>query len=101
MLQNRILPPRSFQFRMQIGGCLTRLDGITLLAQPPRQRRKANAQILRDLPPRPAAGQCQPHRFTPHSGVGLFPFPMEHLLVPQLVLSTFSGEVQSGFCPIC
>jgi hypothetical protein len=28
-----------------------------------------------------------------NSGVGLFPFPIEHLLVPQLVLSTFPGQV--------
>ncbi|MCV2866899.1 HNH endonuclease family protein, partial [Defluviimonas sp. WL0075] len=32
-----------------------------------------------------------------NSGVGLFPFPIEHLLVPQLVLSTFSGQVQHWF----
>ena len=31
-----------------------------------------------------------------NSGVGLFPFPIEHLLVPQLVLSTFSGQVQDS-----
>ncbi|WP_237685101.1 hypothetical protein, partial [Szabonella alba] len=31
-----------------------------------------------------------------NSGVGLFPFPIEHLLVPQLVLSTFAGQVQWG-----
>ena len=30
-----------------------------------------------------------------NSGVGLFPFPIEHLLVPQLVLSTFTGQVHS------
>ena len=29
-----------------------------------------------------------------NSGVGLFPFPIEHLLVPQSVLSAFSGQVQ-------
>ncbi|SDM12969.1 DDE domain-containing protein [Aliiruegeria lutimaris] len=34
-------------------------------------------------------------RFRRNSGVGLFPFPIEHLLVPQLVLSTFSGQVQT------
>ncbi|MCB2117150.1 MAG: hypothetical protein KDE00_12845 [Rhodobacteraceae bacterium] len=32
-----------------------------------------------------------------NSGVGLFPFPIEHLLVPQLVLSTFQGK--SEFLP--
>ena len=31
-----------------------------------------------------------------NSGVALFPFPLEHLLVPQLVLSTFSGQVHLG-----
>ncbi|PTM99683.1 hypothetical protein C8N32_1411, partial [Rhodovulum imhoffii] len=30
-----------------------------------------------------------------NSGVGLFPFPIEHLLVPQLVLSTSFGQVQT------
>ena len=36
-----------------------------------------------------------------NSGVGLFPFPIEHLLVPQLVLSTFSGQVQaSNLCVV-
>lgn len=29
-----------------------------------------------------------------NSGVGLFPFPIEHLLVPQLVLSTLSGQAR-------
>jgi len=29
-----------------------------------------------------------------NSGVGLFPFSIEHLLVPRLVLSTFPGQVQ-------
>ena len=31
-----------------------------------------------------------------NSGVGLFPFPIEHLLVPRLVLSTFPGPVQNA-----
>ena len=30
-----------------------------------------------------------------NSGVGLFPRPIEHLLVPQLVLSTKPGQVQT------
>lgn len=29
-------------------------------------------------------------------GVCLFPFPIEHLLLPQLVLSTFPGQVQDA-----
>ncbi|WP_304618471.1 hypothetical protein [Paracoccus sediminilitoris] len=34
---------------MQIDGCLTRLADITILAQPPRQRRKPETKIIRDL----------------------------------------------------
>ena len=40
-------------------------SNMRFLAQPSRQSRQANARILRDLSPRPAAGQCQPNRFTP------------------------------------
>ena len=93
LLQNRILPPQPLQLGMDIDGCLTRLAGITLLAQPSRQRRKANAQILRDsrrVRPLVSASRTASRR---NSGVGLFPFPIEHLLVPQLVLSTFFGQV--------
>lgn len=34
---------------------------VTAPADPPRQRRKTNAQILRPFAPRPTAGQRQPH----------------------------------------
>jgi hypothetical protein len=44
------------------------------------------AQILRYLPPRPATDQCKSRRLEWNSGHGLLPFPIEHLLVLQLVL---------------
>jgi hypothetical protein len=65
MLQNRILSPQPLQLGMQIDRDLTRLLDIPFLPEPPRQHRQADAQILRYLPPRPATGQCKPHRFTP------------------------------------
>ena len=85
-----------FQFGMNIDSCLTRLACITLLALPSRQRRMPDAQILRDsrrVRPIVSASRTASRR---NSGVGRFPFPIEHLLVPQLLLSTFSGQVQSG-----
>lgn len=74
---------------MQIGRCLTRLTDITLLAHPSRQRRQPDAQILRDLRrvrPLVSASRTASRR---NSGVGLFLFPIEHALVPDLVLSIF------------
>ena len=55
----------------------------------------ARAQIcdLRLVRPLVSARRTASRR---NSGVGLFPFPIEHLLVPQLVLSTFLGQVQDA-----
>lgn len=46
------------------------------------------------VPPRPATGQRHRTASRRNSGVDLFPFPIENLLVPQLVLSIFSGQVR-------
>lgn len=74
---------------------LTRLADITRRTQPPRQCRQPDAQtsaVSRRFRPRVSARRTASRR---NSGVGLFAFPMEHLLVPQLVLATFSGQVHA------
>ncbi len=84
---------------MQADRGLARLTGVALPAQPPRQHRQAiprSSAIPRRVLTLVSASRTASRR---NSGVGLFPFPIEHLLLPQLVLSTFSGQVQIDVRP--
>ena len=63
------------QHRMQVDRGVTWLTGVVFLPEPPRQRRQANAKILRDLLPRPSSGWCKPPASRRNSGGVLFPFP--------------------------
>lgn len=94
MLQHRVLTSQPLQIGMQIDQCLTRLADITILAQPPRQRREPDTKIFRVLP-RVSTSRTASRR---NAGVGLFPFPIKRLLLPQWVLSNFSGRVQDVSC---
>lgn len=52
-----------------------------------------SSAISRRVPPLVSASRTASRR---NSGVGRFPCDIEHLLVPQLVLSTFPGHVHSA-----
>ena len=91
MLQHRFLTSQPLHHGMQIDGCLTRLADITILAQPPRQRRMPDTKFNRDLSLISASRTAS----RKNSGAGLFPFPIEYLLVPWLVFSGKAGQVQS------
>ena len=90
MLQRRVLTSQPLHHGMQIDGCLIRLTDITILAQPPCQRRMPDTKIIRDLSLISASRAASRQ----NSGAGLFPFPIEHLLVYWLVFSGKAGQVQ-------
>ena len=63
------------QHGMQVDRGVTWLTGVVFLPEPPRQRRQANAKILRDLLPRPSSVWCKPPASRRNSGAFCSRFP--------------------------
>ncbi len=88
--------PQSIQPPMETVKYFTWLTRVALLTKLSLRLRQAYAQILSDLPhvQTMLTASHAPRRQS--SGVGRFPFPMEHLLVVESVLCMLLGQVQKA-----